>query len=175
LGGKNSVVIVVNENGKTPDLQPNGVIEKALNKGQMALSIDVSNTGELKDNQKSQYDNDEFGVAKMAIYEGKTLMTYRAEDILMAIGYLENLSVVDKDNVEIISTGRTDAAALHAGIIGQNIKKITLINSSTDWIKQASSYASTNQLANVVPNVLNYYDLTDLPSLMPGTTVSYVK
>lgn len=173
LDEKKSSVIVVNENGKTVDLQPGGLIEKALNNGQTVLSIDASNAGELKDGRKAHYDNDEFWIAKMAIYEGKTLLAYRAEDILMAVQFLEEQNA-EKNNIEIIASGRMDAPALHAAVIGQNIKKVTLINSTTDWLKQASSYTSKNQLANVVPDVLNYYALGDLASLMPETKVEFM-
>ena len=141
----------------------------------MVLSIDVSNSGELKDGRKVHYDNDEFWIAKMAIYEGKTLLAYRAEDIQMAVQFLQGQQHVEKGNIEIIATGRMDAPALHSAVIGQNIKKVTLINPSTDWLQQASSYTSKNQLANVVPDVLNYYDISDLPNLMTSVALEYVK
>lgn len=175
LDKNRTTVIIANEKGKTVDLQPGGLIEKALNNGQMVLSIDVSNTGELEDGRKVHYDNDEFWIAKMAIYEGKTLMTYRAEDIFMGIQFLENHLDVSKGNIEIVATGRMDAAALHAAVIHRNISKVTLIDSTTDWTKQASSYKSKNQVANVVPNVLNYYDLRDLPDMIPKTKVEFTK
>ena len=171
MSSKNPAIIMANENGKTFDIQPGGLVEQALNKGQIVLSLDVSNTGELKDNRKIHYDNDEFWIAKMAIYEGKTLLAYRAEDIQMAVQFLEGQENIEKDDIEIIALGRMDAPALHAAVIGQNIKKVTLINSTTDWLKQASSYTSKNQVANVVPNVLNYYDLNNLPDLIPKTKV----
>ncbi|MFT7161601.1 MAG: cephalosporin-C deacetylase-like acetyl esterase, partial [Bacteroidia bacterium] len=172
---KNTAVIITNEKGKTTDTQPGGIIEQALNKGQIVLSLDVSNTGELKDARKSQYDNDEFWIAKMAIYEGKTLMTYRAEDLLIAIQFLEGQPSVNKANIEIIATGRMDAPALHAAAIHKNITKVTLVNPTTDWTVQAASYTSKNQVANVVANVLNFYDLTDLPDLIPKTKVEYIE
>ena len=88
---------------------------------------------------------------------------------------LENHLDVSKGNIEIVATGRMDAAALHAAVIHRNISKVTLIDSTTDWTKQASSYKSKNQVANVVPNVLNYYDLRDLPDMIPKTKVEFTK
>jgi dienelactone hydrolase len=175
VNSKNPAIIMANENGKNSDIQPGGLIEQALNRRQIVLSLDVSNTGELKDARKAQYDNDEFWIAKMAIYEGKTLMTYRAEELLMAAQFLETQPEVIKGNIEIIATGRIDAAALHAAVIHQNITKVTLIEPTTDWTKQAASYTSKNQVANLVPNVLNYYDLGDLPDLIPKTKVEIIK
>jgi len=155
-------MIVANEGGKAVNLVPNGLVEKVLNQGYIVLVIDVSNIGELKDGKKVHYENSEYWVAKLALYEGKTLLTYRTEDLVMAANYLAKHPKVDINNIELKADGLVGPAALHAGAISPRIKSVVTENSVMDWTTIAANYHTPNQLGNIVPNALHYYNLSDL-------------
>lgn len=172
--GKRPAVIITAEKGKGAELGPEGQIQNELSKGHIVLVVDVCNTGELRDGRKPQYNNSEFWIAKLPLYEGKTLMTYRAEDLLMAFNYLAEHSLVDKTAINLVSTGVTGPAALHAAVFSGAFRHVRISGSIESWEDIAVSPLSKDQLANIVPGALSFYDLPDLVKLMPGTEVGIV-
>ena len=162
INRKLPAIIIANEGGKGGNLVPNGLVEKSLNQGAIVLMIDVSNIGEVKDGKKVHYENKEYWVAKLALYEGKTLLTYRTEDLVMAVNYLSKHPDVDNKNIELRADGLIGPAALHAGAISPLIKSVITENSIMDWTTIAANYHTPNQLGNIIPNALHYYNLSDL-------------
>ena len=172
-----STIIIVSDSGKISALKDDDRIQNEINKGNKVLALDVCNTGELKDTvtvENNKYDNAEFLIAKLPLYEGKSLMTYRIEDILLAKRFLEIKSNTQGNKFELVSFGSTGPAALHAAVIDGNFKSVTIINSIKKWEDIASADYSSEQIANIVPDVLNFYDLPDLQKLVPGTVVKIV-
>ncbi len=165
--------IIVSQYGKNDSLTQS-VITEELQKGAMVLAVDVCNTGELKDNRKIDSNNCEFWIAKLPLFEGKTLLAYRAEDILLAADYLKKLEATDPENISLVSIGFTGPAALHAGVFDPLFSNIKLIGTIDTWEDVANANHSKDQLGNVVPDALNYYDLPDLMRLMPRTSVDMV-
>lgn len=174
IEGESPAVIIVGEQGKDTLLTADCQIMKEINKGNIVLAVDVSNTGELKYKRNAKYNNDDFWVGKLALYEGKTLMTYRAEELIMAKRFLQNNPKVDKHNISIYSTGFTGPAALHAAFFEQNFRKVTIQGAINTWEEVASFPYSENQLGNIVPNALNYYDLPDLVRWTPETKIEII-
>jgi dienelactone hydrolase len=168
---KSPGVIIISENGKDSVLTPASQIMKELAKGNIVLAVDLSNTGELKHSGRIHYENNEFWIGKLALYEGKSLMTYRAEEIIMAKRFLQDHPKVNKNNISIHSTGLTGPSALHAAFFDQGFSKMTVTGSIDTWEDVASAGLSKNQLANIIPDVLNYYDLPDLIRWTPGTKI----
>lgn len=171
---KSSIVIVVSEFGKFNELKQHSRIQDELAKGNRVLALDVCNTGELKDKKERQYNNKEFWMGKLALYEGKTLMTYRVEDILLAKSFLEKNILSDSEDINIISVGLTGPAALHAAFIDGGFNYVYIINSIKSWEEVASANYTANQIANIVPGVLNFYDLPDLIRLMPHKVIKLI-
>lgn len=170
---KSSVVIVVSEFGKLNEIKEHSRVKDEIAKGNKVLALDVCNTGELKDNKGPHYNNKEFWIAKMPLYEGKSLMTYRVEDILLAKRFLERNILSGPGEVNLISTGLTGPAALHAAVIDGGFKDVYIINSIKNWEDVASANYTTNRIANIIPDVLNFYDLPDLVNLIPQTKVQF--
>ena len=169
-----TTVIIVSEFGKYDELPNSFRLKDEINTGNIVLSLDISNTGELKDYKEKHYDNKEFWIAKMALYEGKSLMTYRIEDIILAKRFLQKNILNGEDNFKLISIGLTGPAALHAAVIDGTFKDVTLINYIHSWENVASSDYIANQIANIIPAVLNYYDLPDLINLIPQTRIQTI-
>lgn len=170
-----NVTIIVSEFGKENEIGKSGRIINELDKGNYVLAVDVSNTGELKNDHLPKYDNKEFWIAKLPLYEGKTLLAYRVEDILLFKNNLEK--IVDKkiDEFNLISVGLTGPAALHAAFFDGQFKSVELINSLQSWVDVSESEYTPNLLGNIVPDVLNYYDMPDLIELITDTNVIYTQ
>lgn len=168
-----SLTIIVSEFGKLNDFKNDGIIRNEIKKGNCVLALDVTNTGELKNNKEPKYDNKEFWVGKLAIYEGKTLLAYRTEDVLIAKNIIPKITDLDFDGINIISVGYTGPAVLHAAFFDDGFSNVDLINSIESWEDIAESEYSANQLGNIVPNVLNYYELSDIIKNMKKTKVEF--
>jgi hypothetical protein len=167
-----NAVVIVSENGKIDELKDDGQINSELMKGNIVLAVDVCKTGELKDKRSERYDNKEFWIAKLPLYEGKTLLAYRAEDILIAKNFLKNK--INAKKINLISIGYTGPAAFHAALFDRHFNNLTIINSISNWQNFASSNHSSNQIGNIIPNVLNYYDLPDLKKLVPEMKINFI-
>jgi hypothetical protein len=170
---KRPATIIISQDGKSAE-QTKAEIQNELKANHIVLAVDVCNTGELADKRRIDSNNCEFWIAKLPLYEGKTLMTYRVEDLLMAVNYLQKLKLGNNQDIGLISIGYTGPAALHAAVLGQCINHVKLIGSLASWRDVANAYHSKNQLANVVPGALNYYDLPDLIRLASKTKVEIV-
>ena len=168
----NTVTIIISEFGKSSE---HTLITREIKKGNIVLALDVSNTGELKDNRLQRYNNKEFWVGKLPIYEGKTLLAYRVEDILTAKQSLKQIVKQKIDDINLISVGLTGPAALHAVLLDNEIKNVELINSVESWEEIAASDYVSDLLGNVVPDVLNYYDMPDLLKVRPASNIRYIK
>jgi cephalosporin-C deacetylase-like acetyl esterase len=164
-----SAILIVSEYGKLGSTEEMNRVKSELLKGNSVLAVDVCNTGELKDGRETRYDNKEFWIAKLPLYEGKTLMTYRTEDILIAERFLKDKA----KSIKLVSYGYTGTAALHAAILDGGFYNVELHNSIRSWEEIASSNYSANQIGNVVPAALRYYDLPDLIKLLTFTKVSF--
>lgn len=165
-------VIVSNEKGKGAGPEPDRQVREALTEGRIVLAVDVCNTGELKDGRKPQYNNAEYWIAKLPLYEGKTLLAYRAEDLLIAFDYLAKHPSVNPSRISLSATGYIGPAALHAALFGGKFERVTVTGAIESWEDVAAAPHSKDQLGNIVPGVLSFYDLPDLAKLMPqGTEV----
>jgi cephalosporin-C deacetylase-like acetyl esterase len=170
----NTVTIFVSEEGKA-DININSYALSELNNGNAVLLLDLSNTGELKDLRKPHYDNKEFWIAKLPLYEGKTLLSYRVEDILLAKRFVELYSKKKLNNVNLVSFGFIGPATLHAAAIDGSFSSVKIYNSIRSWQNVASLNYSSDQLGNIVPGVLNFYDLPDLIKFAPATKFEIIE
>jgi dienelactone hydrolase len=170
---KYPATIVISQDGKT-DPAIRLIIADELKKGKVVLAVDICNTGELMDKRRVDSNNREFWISKLPLFEGKTLLTYRAEDILLAAWYLKKLPLVDAKDLSLISVGYTGPAALHVLAFDPVFREVKIIGAIRTWEDVANACHSKDQSANVVPDALNYYDLPDLVKLAPQTKIEFV-
>ena len=109
---------------------------------------------------KQRYDNEEFFAAKLPLYEGKTLLAYRTEDIITAVRFLR--AELKFKNVSLSAGGLTIPAAIHAAFLDNNLSELEIRDDYKTWEEIAASEYTANQLGNIVPCVLNYYDVDNL-------------
>jgi hypothetical protein len=68
--------------------------------------------------------------------------------------------------VHLVAIGSAGPIALHAAALEPRIKSVTLDRCILSWSDVVHTPISHNQLANVVPGALRYYDLPDLAALL---------
>lgn len=123
---KSQATIIIGDYGTKDQLRENQKVKSELKKGNVVLVFDVCHSGELKDSGEPHYDNIEFWIAKLPLYEGKTLVVCIAEDILIANRYLKNLGEYNISKINLISIGLTGFATLHAAYLDGNFNEVEL-------------------------------------------------
>lgn len=168
-----SAIILSGCFGKINELENNKeLVLQKLAAGYTVMVIDVTNTGELRTPEPGRTMAYEFAVAKMAVYAGKTLLGYRAEDMIIARNYLKTLA--NYRNVELLASEQAGPCAIHAAFIDGGFSRLYLRNSPDSWETLLKSHFTPDNIGIIVPKVLNYYDLPDMINLMHQTPVENV-
>jgi dienelactone hydrolase len=97
--------------------------------------------------------------AFLSLHLNRPLLGQRVYDVL------STLEMLGKD-VDLEVPGPVGVSALHAAVLDQRIKSVTLNGSLISWSSVVHTPLSKGQLADVVPGVLAYYDLPDLAALI---------
>jgi len=171
---KFNVSIVVGNNDNKELFEQNKFIKTELDNGNSVLILDISNTGELKGNQKEKYDNEEYWLGKLPLYEGKTLLTYRTEDIIIGKNFIEKIFGNSVNRINIIASDRTKLASIHASFIDGNIGNLIITEPFQDFEEIAKANYSPDKIGDIIPNVLNYYEISELIKKMPNTKVTII-
>ena len=112
------------------------------------------------------YFNKEFRNGKMAYFSGSTAIGYKAADILSGFEYLSELTEVNNRDISLLATGRLTPAAILAALFEEDINSLTLLNGITSWRELMENPIGPDQLGNVIPGALDYFDLEDLIELI---------
>jgi hypothetical protein len=103
---------------------------------------------------------------------GKSMLGMRAEDILVAARYLNDLETTDKSAVQLIGVGVCGPPALHAAAVERDlICGLELQNSLASWSEYVKRPETRGQLINSVHGALRAYDLPDLIDSLPYKVV----
>ncbi len=139
---------------------------KEVDEGKIVLLVDISDTGELEDKKSFRASWSTYFTAKFPLYEGKTLVGYQTEDIVIAARYLLSHHLGHKNKLKIVSSGKTGYAAIHAAVISGFFDTVEIDEKVKDWEMIAlEKFQAPQQLSRMdilVPDVLSYYDLPDL-------------
>jgi dienelactone hydrolase len=161
-------IILSGSFGKMKELSDNRkLISEKLKYGYTVMIIDVTNTGELRTPEAGRDLSYEFSVGKMLIYAGKTLLGYRAEDLVIAKNYLVHLGIADSKGIELLASGQIAPCAIHAAFIDGGFSKLWLRDSPQSWETLVRTHFKPDNIGIIVPDVLNYYDLPDLIQKTP--------
>lgn len=152
--------------GKTIDARPGGPIEKLVKAGRRVLAIDLRGMGETQTRllvkDKLNYWGD-FKEAFLGLHLNRPLLGQRVYDLITVMNQFRGES---PEGFEVIAIGSAGPIALHAAAVENRIKALTLDGSLLSWSLVARAPLSYNQLTNVVPGALEYYDLPDLARLI---------
>ncbi len=152
-------------------------LSKHITAGKIVLSIDVRGFGETvaqAPDWSRIYFGTDYVTALLAMNINRPLLGQRAEDIMAAVGFLASCPEVDPSKIELIAHGAAGPVALHAAALDDRIAALTLVRSITSWSDVVAVLLAKNQLTNVVPFALEYYDLPDLLDAISPRPVAIV-
>jgi dienelactone hydrolase len=103
--------------------------------------------------------------AYIALYIGRPLLGQRVADLLSILeGLAANSGDQDHSGFHLVGVGAAGPVVLHAALLDEHglIKQVTLERSLISWADVVERGISRDQMGNVVPGVLQAYDLPDL-------------
>ncbi|MCE9561983.1 MAG: acetylxylan esterase [Planctomycetes bacterium] len=156
------VTFYLHEAGKDADAAPGGAIEKLAKSGKWVMALDVRGRGETapavaKDGKTSTF-GVEFKESFLSLHLGKPLLGQQTHDLMWAMGPRRPKAAF----VELVAVGSSALVALHAAVLHDGVKSVTIDGGLVSWDSVLRTPISHNQLANVVPGALKLYDLPDL-------------
>jgi dienelactone hydrolase len=152
------LVIYANDRGKKVVMERGGPVEQLVRAGREVLVVDLRGWGETapSDPDKVPPFGLEYKEAFLSLHLNRPLLGQRVRDLLAII------SNGDSSTVELVGAGAAAPVVLHAAVLDNRVRAITLDGGLVSWDSVLRTPISHNQLASVVPGVLKEYDLPDL-------------
>jgi hypothetical protein len=172
--GRRPAVIIASSKGAQAATDPAGLCSQLARDGHLVLAIDVRGYGETRaagQRQRDRYFGSDFKTSLLALHLNRPLLGQRAEDMQAAINYLVTRHDVDPDNIKLVGEGNCGPPAIHLAAFDHRIKTLTLVSSIESWMDVVNEPFAVDQLSNVVPSALEYYDLPNLIAAIAPRTV----
>jgi len=157
-----TMFVYVDGRGKHHDAWPQGPIETLVQEGHAVLSIDVRGTGETAIVKPREYLKNEYPLTYLAIHIGRPLLGQRAEDVLAGLEVALRDKRIDPEQIRVIGIERGGPVALHAAALDPRFKEVMVEGSIESWMDVVATPLAKQQLEQIIPCALQYYDLPDL-------------
>jgi cephalosporin-C deacetylase-like acetyl esterase len=159
-----------------------GAIAKGVGgRHRRVVLLDLRGLGETSPTPAPQGRESPFGPdwreAFMALSMDKPLLGQRAAELLNVLETLNaETSAPKSSGYHVVGIGVAGPAVLHAALLDERglIKKVAIQNSLVSWSNIVENSLSRNQLSNVVPGVLELYDLPDLAARLAPLPLAIV-
>jgi cephalosporin-C deacetylase-like acetyl esterase len=161
----NPFIISINEYS-VDDAKKGGALEKLGSGGQVAFVLDVRGIGRTKPNSKGgmvKYFGSDWQETFLSLHLQRPLLGQRVDDVSFQASYISGEA---KDGILLSAKGIAGPIALHAAVLDPRVTHVTIENGVTCWEDVVQTPISVNQLSNVVPGALAYYDLPQLAALL---------
>lgn len=160
--------VYISSDGKQTFFESAERVSEAVKRGRTVLCIDLRGFGETRDKPGSLRMewtkwNKEHRIAQTALHIGKPLIGQRVQDVIDAVDFLCHKGDLQFSGIEIASCLKSNLIALHAAALDSRllIKRRSKDKVST-WMDIIKAPLSKDNLSNVVPRALEFYDLPDL-------------
>jgi cephalosporin-C deacetylase-like acetyl esterase len=157
-----AVILYLHEGGAAADAQPGGPIERLIKAGNWVLALDLRGLGETAPGvpKAKSYFGADVKEAFLSLHLNRPLLGQRTLDVLTVLEWAAKSR--KQEPIQIIAIGAAGPVALHAAALDDRISEVTLQRSLVSWSSVVQTPVNYNQLTNVVPGVLESYDLPDL-------------
>ncbi|MBI1916880.1 MAG: alpha/beta fold hydrolase [Planctomycetes bacterium] len=167
---KKPIILYLHGEGKNVAARWDGPIPRLRDAGYTVLCLDLRGMGTTAPGKLASKRPNYFGVdsreAFLSLHLNRPLLGQRVRDVLAVINYLARAE--EFPGIHLVAVGLAAPVGLHAAALDDRIKRLTLEQSVVSWSAVVRTPISHNQLTNVVPGVLAFYDLPDLAaSLAP--------
>ena len=174
--GIRKVVVWFDEKGKSVVADSTDLIKKYLNNRDAVILADMRGMGEAEDPKEynaSKYFDHEYRNVMISLHIGRPLLGQRVEDVMTVMDFIRTQDPLKDKAVEIHATGIAAPAVLHAAVFDHQISKLYLSHTITSYHYILEHPMMMDAYSYVLPNVLRYYDLPDLVSLIGKSRVLY--
>ena len=147
---------------------PGGPIVAMVKAGAHVAMVDPRGMGETTPGKARRPDltGADDKEAFLALHLNRPLPAQRVYDVVQTLRAIR--STEGPAEFHLIGVGAGGPIALHVAAIDDRVKEVTVEHSLASWSSVARTPLSRGQLASVIPNVLEAYDLPDLAaSLAP--------
>lgn len=120
---------------------------------------------EVKNKKSAWFPDPDVHETFLSLHLGRPLLGQRTLDVLNLLEAIRaDYPEGEFPGVELVATGSSALAALHAAILDEHglVRALTLDGPLLSWTSVVKSGVSRGQFSNAVPGVLAYYDLPDL-------------
>jgi pimeloyl-ACP methyl ester carboxylesterase len=164
-----SPLIFVVGHDRSTVFRPDGLVDRWAGRGHRVLLADLRGMGETAPAPRNIKAPGPLGAdereAFLSFDLDRPLLGQRVHDVLRVLDALDGAS---RSGVHLFGIGAGGPIALHAAALDPRITRLTLERSVLSWSDVVRSRIPRDQLANVVPRALEFYDLPELAaSLAP--------
>jgi dienelactone hydrolase len=167
--GARRVTIWCSDAGKARTATQADTLRKLLAEGDIIMLCDLRGIGETEDKAEfndPKYYNKEYRNAMLALHNGRPLVGQRATDILSAVNMVNADPTTAGLPVRVIASGVNSLPAQHAAIFSDI--EVLLTGSIRSWKEILNKPLTRDWYSYIIPGVLKYYDLPQLPVLTGG-------
>ncbi len=156
-------------NGKHTIADSVSLIESYLTQNFTVVIADLRGIGETEDKAEwndPKYFNKEYRNALLSLHIGLPIAGQRTTDVLSVIDMIRANTRTSQQPIEIHASGMAAIPALHAALYSSSIGQVYLYNSLRSYKDLLQNPTRKDVYADIIPNVLSYYDIPDLVSLL---------
>ena len=165
-----AVAIVVDGKGKSAQASPGSdtpsVARQMASEGAVVLAVDLSGLGETATGKPSSVLSAEWKEFYLAYLMGRSLVGFRAEEVLAAARWAINEHKPPEASVTLVARDRAVVAALHAAALEADLFAKCRFEDGLESWHEIAGRPSGEHLADVVHGALAIYDLPDLRTLL---------
>jgi dienelactone hydrolase len=166
------IILFADEKGENKAAKTGNKSDSLAINGQYIVMFDPRGIGETADavfQNDPKFQNNEYRNAVLSLYNGETLIGQRTIDIIMALDFISSENAIRNRPIHFIAKGSITPAAIHAAILDNRITGLELNGTLNSWKQYLDNPLELNQMSQVIPGVLQYYDLPDLVNILKRT------
>ena len=159
------VVLCLNETGKETILNDETILNNLANQGDILVVADLRGYGETSDPSilnDTKYWNSEYRNTMISLHIGKTIVGQRVTDIFSLVDFISADPRFAGHAIKLEASGTYGPVAVHAAYLDNRIARTEIARSVKSYREFLQNPMQRDVYTNVIPGVLNYYDLKDL-------------
>jgi cephalosporin-C deacetylase-like acetyl esterase len=176
--GKNStVVIYLNEGGKSEFLADEQTIGTYVNRNEILVAADLRGYGETADPlslNDTKYWNREYRNAMISMHIGKPIMGQRVIDIMSLVDFARTNDLLKGHKINLVANGSYGPVAVHAAFLDERIDRAEISRSVKSFNEYLKNPMQRDVYTNVLYGVLKYYDLKELVDLAGKNRIRFL-
>jgi hypothetical protein len=161
------VVLCLNETGKDVLLSDETTLNNYVAQGDILVVADLRGYGETADPSSlndTKYWNSEYRNTMISLHIGKSIVGQRITDVISLVDFLSSDSRFSGHDLKLKAIGSYGPVAVHAAYFDRRISQTEISGSIKSYVEFLQNPMQRDVYTNVIPGVLNFYDLKDLAS-----------